>query len=138
MRTTSQTDNLETKALNSINPKPILIGIPKKIARGFGWSGFGIIVLCGICCSLPLLGGGLAVGGAALLAFLNLTWFWVGVMPILIISAILLSRRYWGRPGITTSGSPRRFAQSCAKKGDSCPTDHSCGCGNQADYKPRG
>ncbi len=47
---------------------------PKPKGKAFGLMGLGVISLCGIACSLPLLLGGLAIGSAAVWSFLSLTW----------------------------------------------------------------
>lgn len=102
----------------------------KKKAGNLGWlSGVGIIIMCGICCSLPLLGGGLAIGGTALLAFFNVSWVWLGFGLISIIVTLLLTRRYWSRPAHSGSSSSGRLAKSCISNGGKCPADRSCGCG---------
>lgn len=125
MQTKTWKDELEVETINYQVQNSNLITAPKKITSGIRWGGIGAIILCGICCSLPLLGGGVAVAGAVLVAFVKVAWVWV-VIPIVIIGALLLTRRNQNNTGSCSSG---QLTHSCSKQGDGSTTDSSCGCG---------
>ncbi len=116
-----------------LKPSSTKTTAPKASSLGW-WSGIGVIVLCGICCSLPLLGGGLAIGGTGLLAFLNVTglWLWLAVaLTVLLIVSLLIIRLRRSNRVQTESGPGGLSMKSCTceNNGASCPSDHSCGCG---------
>jgi hypothetical protein len=102
---------------------------PKPGTSVSGLVGLGIIALCGLCCSLPLVAGsGLAISVAAALAFLSVAWPVVlGIIGLtILISGAIVVRRTGRRanPG----NSPTSFSEMAACS--ACNVDGSCGCQN--------
>ena len=93
----------------------------KKSWAGVGsLAGLGVIALCGLCCSLPLLAGsGLALGGAAVLAFLGANWQIVaGIIGFTILAGgVILVRQARSRVASGETGD-------CS----ACSLDGSCSC----------
>lgn len=89
-------------------------------------AGLGVIALCGLCCSLPLLaGGGLALGGAAVLAFLGANWQIIaGIIGLAVLTVgVGLVRQ-------TRRRKPANFPAASGETGEcsACSLDGSCGC----------
>jgi hypothetical protein len=96
----------------------------KKSWAGVG--GLGIIALCGLCCSLPLLaGGGLALGGASVLACLGATW---PIIAVVVGLAVLATGIVWLRQ--TSRRNPASLPMTSGETGEcsACSLDGSCGC----------
>ena len=110
------------------------IGRKPKV-KDLGLAGIGIISLCGLACSLPVLLGGLAIGGTAVWSFLSLSWLVAGGVVVLIMIAAWflvrirntrakMSRLMVGRTnaGVTKSDGSVLVAGSVSS------ADSSCGC----------
>lgn len=142
MQTAAKSRELEKSVENSAANlrSPIILIKPsssrrttaRKASSWGWWGGIGAIVLCGICCSLPLLGGSLATGGMVLLAFLNVSWLWLGSgVALVLLGSLLYTRQRRSKPAQADNGSIpiSRKTCSCESNGDSCSADRSCACG---------
>ena len=99
----------------------------KSKAGAGGLLGLGIITLCGICCSLPLLAGsGLALGGAAVLAFLSAAWpILLGIVVVIsALGGIFLVRQTRPRGELSNPTISSGETEAC----NACNLDGSCGC----------
>lgn len=141
MQTVAKSRELEKSVENSAADyrSPVILIKPssrrtsaRKASSWGWWGGIGAIVLCGICCSLPLLGGSLAFGGTVLLAFLNVSWLWLGSgVALVLLGSLLYTRQRKSKPAQADNGSTEISGKtcSCRSNGDSCSADRSCACG---------
>lgn len=109
--------------LNSFQNQGQLTTTSKSKSSGVIWTGLGILALCGICCSAPILAGiGAAIGATALLSF---AWPTIGLGVAVLLGAILfiviLTRKYKA----THSASMNSGASCSSSK---CSVDGSCSC----------
>lgn len=75
-------------------------------------AGVGVILLCGIACSLPFL----LVGGAGIIGFSTGSWFFGGIL----LAAAVIAMVYM------------KIRNPAHEAGSSCSTDGSCGCSPKA------
>lgn len=107
----------------------------KPKAKDLGLAGIGIISLCGLACSLPVLLGGLAIGGTAVWSFLSLSWLVAGGIVVLIMMAawflvrIRNTRAKMSRLMVGgANASVTKSDGSVPVEGSACSADSSCGC----------
>ncbi|HEX2909909.1 MAG TPA: hypothetical protein VH186_03805 [Chloroflexia bacterium] len=98
-------------------------------------AGIGIISLCGLACSLPVLLGGLAIGGTAVWSFLSLSWsVAVGVVVLIVLTAWFLVRIRNNRAKMAglmvgrANASVTKSDGSVPVEGSACSADSSCDC----------
>lgn len=83
--------------------------------QAIGWTGLGLVALCGICCSAPLLAG-IVLAGGSVLAFLA-TFAW----PLAVLAGVglLIGLFFWLR---------RRPQTACRNSAGSCSANGACSC----------
>lgn len=82
--------------------------------QAVGWTGLGLVALCGICCSAPLLAGVMLAGGSIIAFLATIAW----PLAILVGLSLLIGLFFWVRRPKTT----------CQNLAGSCGADGACGC----------
>ncbi|MBN9392274.1 MAG: hypothetical protein J0I20_29825 [Chloroflexi bacterium] len=103
----------------------------RKTNTFLGLGGVSVLLLCALCCSVPVVGSSLAIGGTALLGFVNLSWLWLTLVLLVLLTAIIIFRARRDGRLIFHAKPQSSFAgqNSCARNGGKCQSDQSCGCG---------
>jgi membrane protein implicated in regulation of membrane protease activity len=101
----------------------------KKVSGWLSWvGGLSSIFLCGLCCSLPLVGI-VTVGGGTILAGLEAifklsSWLWL-VLALVALSLVVATTWVWRKRVNSSSSKPNLTTHTCSQ---SCTTDHTCNC----------
>jgi membrane protein implicated in regulation of membrane protease activity len=112
---------LEGQKLAKTPPRPT-----KKFSGWLSWiGGLGIISLCGLCCTLPLVGM-IMVGGGTILAGIEAIlkisgWLWL--LVALVALSLVATTWLWRRR--TNSSKSSLATHTCNQ---SCAIDHTCNC----------